>query len=325
MHFHAFHDSCLRLQYSPLQPELVYRSDAPSLAYLHNNRLLGRTRNTVNFNKRPSIVNTIVPFNIQPLNGLTTPTLVAPFGHNHNQLEVIGIGGQNLRPTSTDKYSQSLDQCFKDVLRAQHPNIDFCPSNETTTSSSKTFTMSSSACYTQDPLPRYSDSFFRFKRLAEMYPRNFKVDPIVEVLVDDKMLHAPFIYAYNGHGIMMAQLHIDGSEETGVFPMVKPTIISDLSLAGYESIATMFVSPHDYGIMGMVTLQRQFVIWDATVSIPTHKVNIFHSSNSRIATTTRNDLGCLATETIDCGTFSDRPDCCLLGSDKLYLVDLRVS
>lgn len=59
---------------------------------------------------------------------------------------------------------------------------------------------------------------------------------------------------------------------------------------------------------------------------PIDKVNIFRSTKSHISTTPRHlrAVGCLATENIECGTFTDRSDCILVGANNLYLVDLRV-
>lgn len=50
------------------------------------------------------------------------------------------------------------------------------------------------------------------------------------------------------------------------FPLVRPVVLADLPVSGDEHLSTMFVSPHEFGVVGAVTAQRQLVVWDSTIS-----------------------------------------------------------
>lgn len=254
MHYNAFHDSCLSLQYSPLQAEVVYRSYGPSLTYLQNIQILKKTKEIHDLSKGLSLVNCLVPISLKPLEReQVSSALVAPFGHNHTQLEVIGIGGQHLRPEQQPTPALSpLDQCFHDVLEAECPSHGFTPTVGRARSSadrSATFSISENPLsYLDSPTPSNprnatsnrdtgtntsrscSNKPFRFKRLAEIYPCNFSNDPIIEVLVDDKLPHKPLVYAYNHDGIVIAQLHVDlqGSEKGKTLGTVEVTFYCEV-------------------------------------------------------------------------------------------------
>lgn len=246
MHYNARHDSSLALKYSPIQADVVYRSEGPPLAYLLNCQILRRTREVRDGKKALSLVNSLAPVTLRPLvNQRLTKGLVAAYGHNRNQLEVIGVGGQHLRcqqrKPECSVGKTPLEQCFEDVLESECLNCAFVQQHRTTRSATFTVKEESISCseaasggrvvggnvdtsdapngkrvnFHRDLASSYSNKLFRFKRLAAIYPCNFSADPITEVLVDDKLPDSPFVYAYNDHGVVIAQLQVNRPENEG--------------------------------------------------------------------------------------------------------------
>lgn len=204
MHYNSFHDSCLSLKYSPSQAEVVYRSEACPLPYLHNSRIIHKKTNSTSH-----ITNCVAPIKL----GRSTKGLIASFGCNQSEIEAIGVGGQQLRKKTTNFHHDplSLEQCFQDVLKAEYPNFDF--SSHATPGSSKgprTFTISDDPLRYLNfpPSNNHSKKPFRFKRLAEFRPRCFDEHSLIEILVDDKIAENPFVYARGHGGLSISQLHV---------------------------------------------------------------------------------------------------------------------
>lgn len=274
------------------------------------------------------------------------------------------IGGSEVVPGKATESSASpssrLSQCLSDILLAEYPSRAAGGPGRHETSGAvgehlDEETRNYEACHRTAELdngrePIYRKTF-RFKRVSHIRPRSFLTDRVSEVRVDDKMKDRPFIYARNHHGCVLARLNVKewdtaqpatmsrlSKSSTGapeepfrcgnqndVFPSVVPRVIADMPFALDNTMTSMFVSPHDYGIWGTTTKKRQLAVWDSTISAPCAKVDLFKSSEKHLSYGEMYNkwYGCVASDTLECGTFTDRHDVILVAGSKVYMADLR--